>query len=324
MIGISPGKGNAMTSTNANADIHINDWHRNLLTVATIFTILLVAMGGVLCVTQSIKSCPDWPGCFGKLFPPLETSPILEYTHRILAASSGLLILSAAIAGLVRTRRLRWILVPPLIACVLVVEVSLFGAMVVLRGITPGWAAVDLGSALLVVALMVTSCVIAHARKNHPTMADQIKFNNPFAKLVLATVAVAYGVLLSGVLVAGKNSITACLGWPIYSPQLIQTNSHGVGNIFRLTLSAIGIFLIMMMLMQIWRNRLIMPAVFRIARWVLAVFVLEILIQVLLVAIGFEISLLVAYTVTAAIFWSLLVALGISTGIDLSSQGYQQ
>jgi cytochrome c oxidase assembly protein subunit 15 len=273
-------------------------------------------MGGVLCVTQSIRSCPDWPGCFGKLIPPLETSPILEYTHRVLAAGSGLLILGSAIAGLVRARRLRWILIPPLVATVLLLEVSYFGAMVVLHGITAGWAAVDLGSALLVVALMITTAVIAHARKFHPALSDRISFRDPFARLVLITVAVVYGVLVSGVLVAGKNSITACLGWPIYSPKVVQADSHGVGNILRLILSVIGVLLIVMTLVQAWRSRRERPEVFRAAIRVLAVFLLESLLQMLLLAFGFKVSLLVAYTVTAALLWGLLVALGVGAGLD--------
>ena len=147
-----------MIQNTTNAEVPIAAWHRNLLALAAVFTVLLIAMGGVLCVTQSIRSCPDWPGCFGKLIPPLETSPILEFTHRLLAAGSGLLVFAAAIAGLARSRRLRWIVIPPLVASILVVEVSYFGAMVVLRGITPGWAAVDVGSALLVVAFNGNGC----------------------------------------------------------------------------------------------------------------------------------------------------------------------
>ncbi len=161
-------------------------WHRNLLAAAAVFTILLIAMGGVLCVTHSIRSCPDWPGCFGKIIPPLETSPILEFTHRVLAATSGLLILGAAIAGVVRAPRLRWILIPPLAACVLVVEVSYFGALAVLRGLAPGWAAVDVGSALLVVALMVTAAVIAHTRRLNPSLPDRLNFRSPFARLAMS------------------------------------------------------------------------------------------------------------------------------------------
>ena len=305
-----------MTHNSPNAEVVLADWHRTLLIAAAIFIILLIAMGGILCVTQSIRSCPDWPGCFGKLLPPLETSPILEFTHRLLAGSSGLLILGAAIAGLARTRHLRWIMIPPLVATVLLVEVSYFGAQVVLRGIAPGWAAVDVGSALLVAALMVTTAVIAHARKFRPTLPDRISFRTPFARLVLATVAVVYAVFVSGVLVAGKNSITGCLGWPVYSPQLIQMDGHGGWNILRLILSVGGVLLMVAMFLQVWRSRKERPALFRAARWALVVFLIEALLQALLLAFGFKVPLLVAYTVIAALFWGLLVALGASAGLD--------
>jgi len=269
-----------------------------------------------LCVTQSIRSCPDWPGCFGKLIPPLETSPILEYTHRLLAGSSGLLILGAAVAGLARARRLRWIVIPPLVAIGLLIEVSYFGAMVVLHGITPGWAAVDIGSALLAAALIVTAAVIARASKFQPVGTTRLTVRGPLARLALATIAVVYGVLVSGVLVAGKGSISACLGWPVYSSQLYQLDSHGVGNILRLIFSVAGILMIVTLLVQAWRSRSSRPVVFRAARWFLAAFVLEIALQALLLAFGFKTPLLVAYTVTAAAFWGLLIALGVAACLD--------
>ena len=305
-----------MNQNPIDSEVLIVAWHRKLLAVAAIFTVLLIAMGGVLCVTQSIRSCPDWPGCFGKFIPPLEVSPILEYTHRALAAMSAVLILGAASAGLVWARRLRWIVFPPLAAGVLLVEVSYFGAMVVLHGITPGWAAVDVGSALLATALMVTAAVIAQARKSHPALPDRLSFRTPLARLVLATVTIIYGVFTSGVLVAGKNSITACLGWPIYSLQLYQVDAHGAGNILRLIFSVIGIFLVIRMFVQVrrsWRER---PTVFRSARWALAAFLLESVLQALLLIFGFKVSLLVLYTVTAAVFWGLLVMLGVNAGLE--------
>ena len=273
-------------------------------------------MGGVLCVTQSIRSCPDWPGCFGRIFPPLEVSPILEYTHRVLAGISALLILGSAIAGLVRARPLRWIVFPPLAAGVLLVEVSFFGAMVVLHGLSAGWAAVDVGSALLATALMVTAAMVAHARKTRPTLADRIPFRTPLARLSLATVIIVYGVFVSGVLVAGKNSITGCLGWPIYSSKLFQVDSLGIANILRLIASVIGILLIMTLLVRVWSSRHEQPASHPIARWVLAAFLLEFLLQVLLLVFGFKVPLLVAYTVTAAVFWGVLVALTVSVGLE--------
>jgi len=299
-----------------NPEVQLDAWHRNLLAAAAIFSILLIAMGGVLCVTQSIRSCPDWPGCFGKLLPPLEISPILEFSHRVLAASTGLLILASAIAGLVRARKLGWILVPPLAACVLVVVVSYFGARVVLGGIAPGWAAVDLGSALLVVALMVTAAVYAQALKSHPGWSDRITFRSPLARLALYTIVVIYSVLVSGVLIAGKNSISACLGWPTYSPQLVQLDAHGVWDLLRLALSVVGLVLIVTFIIQVLDRRQENPAVFRSAGWVLAAFLLEALLQGLLLVYGFKVALLVPYTIIAAVFWGALVATGVRAGLD--------
>ena len=305
-----------MTQYSINPEVPIFAWHRKLLAAAAIFTVLLIAMGGVLCVTQSIRSCPDWPGCFGKFIPPTGTSPILEYTHRALAAISALLILAAAIAGLVWARRLRWTVFPPLAAGVLLVEVSYFGARVVLYGLSSGWAAVDVGSALLATALMVTAAVVAHARKSRPALPDRISFRSPLARLVLATIIIVYGVLVSGVLVAGKNSISGCLGWPIYSPRLFQMDLPGAGNFLRLAFSGIGILLLIVMFVQVWRGKRERPAVFRTTRWVLAAFLLEALVQVLLLIFGFKIPLLIVYTVSMALFWGLLVALGAKVGLE--------
>ncbi len=293
-------------------------WHRNLLVAGAVFSVLLIAIGGVLCVTQSIRNCPDWPGCFGTFIPPTQPGPILEYTHRALAAISGLLILSAAITGLVRSSRFRWITIPPIVAVVLLVEVSYFGAQVVLRGLAPGWAAVDVGSALLVVALMAATAVVASARIKNPQMLDRLSFKGPFTGLVLLTTAMVYIVLVSGILVAGKSSITACLGWPIYSLQLFQSDGHGVGNALRWILSLAAIVLLIAVLLVAWRNRLERLTLFKHAAWLGAVVLLEALVQVLLLIFGHPVSLLIVYTVTAAVFWALLVTLLIRAGLDES------
>jgi cytochrome c oxidase assembly protein subunit 15 len=294
----------------------VTSWHRNLLAAAAIFTVLLIAMGGVLCVTQSIRNCPDWPGCFGKATPPLETGPILEYTHRLLAGLSGILIISAAITGLVRTPRLRWISIPPLVALGLVVEVSFFGAVIVLRGLSPGWAAVDVGSALLVVALMVTSAVTASVYHRTPALAHGLTFRSSFSRMVLTATLVVYALFVSGVLVAGKDAITACLGWPMYSPALYQMNSSSFWFTLRIITSIIGIGMVLGVLIQAWRGRGDRPDAFRFARWLGIAFLFEALIQILLLVFGNLTYLMFAYTSTAAVFWALLVALCVRTGME--------
>ena len=304
-----------MDQKSANLPSSIATWQRNLLIVAAIFTVLLIAMGGVLCVTQSIRNCPDWPGCYGSIFPPLEIGPVLEYAHRMLAALSGLLIISAAVAGVVRNWRIRWISLPPLVAIALVIVVSFFGAQVVLRGLAPGWAAVDVGSALLVVALMVSTATIASFRMNNPAHADRLVYSTPFDKLVVAATAVLYVVLVTGVLVAGKGSITACLGWPIYSWRLIQSDGHLVGSLIRLVLSAVGLVLVIIVLFSTWHKRKKIPAIFHIARWLSLTLVLEVSFQVFMLVFGLLQPMIIVYTVTAAALWALLVALMVRTGL---------
>jgi cytochrome c oxidase assembly protein subunit 15 len=295
----------------------IASWHRHLLTAAAIFSVLLIAMGGILCVTQSIRSCPDWPGCFGRFYPPLEISSILEYAHRSLALLSALLILGSAIAGLVRSRHQGWIVWPPLAAVALLLEVSFFGARVVLYGLAAGWAAVDVGSALLVVALMLASAGMAHHGGNRISRPAGFSFRTPFARLILATAVVVYVVLVSGVLVSGRNSVTGCLGWPIYSLQQVQLDAHAAADALRLILSLAAIGMLLVIFWQAWRRRSGQPMIFHTSLWLAPAFLLEMLLQGLMLIIGrLPVWLLVPYTVLAAVFWGMLLTLVFVTGLQ--------
>jgi heme a synthase len=305
-----------MDENAASGKVPIASWHRNLLIMGAVFSVLLIAMGGILCVTQSIRNCPDWPGCFGTFIPPSQPGPILEYTHRALAAISALLILSAAVTGLVRSPRFRWITIPPIVAVLLLVEVSYFGAQVVLHGLSPGWAAVDVGSALLVVALMITAALVASARIKNPRLPDSLSFKDQFSSLVLAATVLIYIILVSGILVAGKNSITACLGWPLFSLRLFQADGHFVGNALRWIMSFAAITLLIAIFLLARRNRLERPGLFKLAAWLGVIALLEATVQVFLLVLGHQILILIVYTVTAALFWALLVSLLVKASLD--------
>lgn len=60
--------------------------------LATIFiTFLLLILGGVVHNTQSSLACPDWPLCYGQVFPTMEGGVLIEHSHRLLASLVGLL-----------------------------------------------------------------------------------------------------------------------------------------------------------------------------------------------------------------------------------------
>ncbi|MGD8624887.1 MAG: COX15/CtaA family protein, partial [Anaerolineae bacterium] len=111
--------------------------HRDLLLAASLLTYLLVTLGGIVCVTDASRGCPDWPACYGRIVPPPRLDSILEYTHRVLAGLASLAIVAAALVGW-RSRAGRWVRWPPAMAVVLVAVVIVLGALGVVRGLEPG------------------------------------------------------------------------------------------------------------------------------------------------------------------------------------------
>lgn len=82
----------------------------------------------------------------------------------------------------------------------------------------------DLGSALVVLALMLTAVVAAFARQANPALADRLSCRSPFARLTLWTLGAVFITLDSAVLVASSGSLTRCLGWPLYSQPLLAVD----------------------------------------------------------------------------------------------------
>ncbi len=72
-----------------------------LLSIASLFAVIVV--GAYVTVAGFGDACgssvpQDWPTCLGALFPPLQLAPVMEYTHRLFAALSTLLLLLTVIA----------------------------------------------------------------------------------------------------------------------------------------------------------------------------------------------------------------------------------
>ena len=204
-----------MTTNSTVGKLFIPKWYCYLLLTAAVMTYLLITLGGIVCVTESGLGCPDWPGCYGQIVPPPRLDAIIEYMHRFTAALTSPFIIAAAIIGWWKFRSVWWVSRPPLMAVALLLAVIAFGATAVLRGLRPEIAAIDLGSALMVLALMLIATVAAFARYQQPTLPDQLLFRSAFARLTLWALVAVFVVLVSGVLVADSGSLARCLGWPL-------------------------------------------------------------------------------------------------------------
>ena len=213
--------------------------------LAALFTFLAVAMGALVCATESGASCPTWPGCRpGQITPQWQLSPLIEFTHRVVAMSAGPLVLAAAIMS----RRLhgpnRWVRILPLIALAGALAAGAFGRAAILSGIPTWMGGIDLFSALTamtsmgVAAVMVGSAARGPARRSAPGPQPLRLF--PLAAMSLAVLVAMH---VSGIFAAGKGSYTRCLGWPIW--QRIDTDLQPWLQNVRLGLAGLGAVLVL-------------------------------------------------------------------------------
>lgn len=313
-------KGRNVISLDRNSETpireRVSNGHRYLLLAAAMMTYLLVTLGGIVCITNSSQGCPDWPRCYGQLIPPLRLDSIIEYTHRLVAALTTPLIIAAAIVGWRKTRAVRWLSLPPIIAVILAFAVIVFGAFSVLTGLPPILAAIDLGAALMVLALIVVAAVVAWYCRYNPEMSNQISFRKPFAMVVLFTVIAVFIVFVSGVIVADSGSMVRCLGWPLNRVDFETSGSQSLRHLF----SAITGVFIAAIIGQTWRKRHDHSVVFHTAAVMGGVFLVEIGLGLLLRAGNSALFLLMAYVALASLLWVLLVVLVIMAGLSATSE----
>jgi cytochrome c oxidase assembly protein subunit 15 len=289
--------------------------HGNLLLAGTVMTYLLVTMGGVVCATESGLACPDWPGCYGQIVPPMRIDAIIEYTHRFVALLTAPLILSAAIIGWRKFRSIHLLSWPPVLAMVFALAVAVFGAFAVLTGLAPGVAAVDLGSALIVLLLMTTATVVAYYSHNNLNFHDRLSFQSSFAKLSLGTLITTFIVLDSAVLVAASGSLTRCLGWPLYRAAWAPVDTRSFFEMLRSFLGGVTILLVATVVIQAWRTQRAQPVIPRLAGLMGLLFLIETLIGLVMAVRGYSEPLLVIYVALAAAVWGVLVALTVISGL---------
>ncbi|MCC6495006.1 MAG: COX15/CtaA family protein [Propionibacteriaceae bacterium] len=175
-------------------------------TAAAVLTLASVVLGAVVCATESGAACPNWPGCYPDGFAPAaQLNPLIEFVHRVVAAVTGPTVLVAAVLGRrladPRPRRLAWIGLAGTISA------GLFGMLIVKIGI-PWWLGVlDLASALMAtVVLLVARLLLAPGAEWAP---------GPVARPAWTAVGTLAAMHLLALAVAGANSFTRCLSWPL-------------------------------------------------------------------------------------------------------------
>jgi heme a synthase len=214
--------------------------------LAALFTFLAVAMGAVVCATGSGASCPTWPGCRpDQITPQWQLSPIIEFTHRVVAMSAGPLVLAAAVMSRRLTGPNRWVRILPWVALAGALAAGAFGRQAILGGLPTWLGGVDLFSALTAMTVMGIAAVMLGAPAPAPDQSSPSSAEGhpaPVQRLAALSLTVLIAMHVTGIFAAGKLSYTRCIGWPIW--QMIDSDLHPWLQGLRLGLAGMGAALV--------------------------------------------------------------------------------
>ena len=233
------------------------------LGLVTILGLLgLVVLGGIVRVTNSGLACPDWPLCYGELFPggPYlsegETlrgyQVYLEWTHRLVASVMGLAILAFVVGAWQRHRDRRWVVLPASLALVALAIQVVLGGLTVTEDLDAGVVAAHLSVALIIILLICGAWLATFARVSAPTGRPSHKPTSPagatpqLARWALASLIGLLALMVLGGYVSGTEAAFYCNAeWPLCNGALFpEGRNAGIQMSHRFVAAVVGLIVL--------------------------------------------------------------------------------
>ena len=189
-----------------------------LLVLTIMFIYILMVFGNIVTTTGSGLACPDWPLCYGTVNPPKQISIWIEWTHRLLGATTGILILiSAFVTWKVAGSALRKVLKA---AVALIFFAILLGGMVVLveAPLLDSLGRIALVSSHIMVATLIFTGMILVFRTVTYGVANNDK------SYMLSLFGLLYFQVFLGILVRYSSAYVACPDFPTCQGSYLPPN----------------------------------------------------------------------------------------------------
>lgn len=300
---------------------------RTISYLTLVTTFVLVLLGGIVHTRGASLACPDWPLCYGLVFPPMQGGILLEHGHRLLASFVGLLTLAQAAAcwPLGGARR-RW----ALLGVALVLAQGLLGGLTVIYRLPPPISIAHLSTSMLFFAWAVRMSWMVQPGRSHALLP---------APAIAATrrglIVAAAGVYVQMVLGAsvrhthasmscGTEWLTCAGVWlPESGPQWLQT-SHRLAALLVLGLVVMGTVPV---LRAARASGTPDSGLRRLALAPHILILLQIVMGVLTLTTGVNLHVVVTHLALAALLWGNMVLLVLRTstyqhvGVKLASPG---
>ncbi|MGI8558702.1 MAG: COX15/CtaA family protein [Solirubrobacteraceae bacterium] len=111
---------------------------------------LIVMTGAAVRLTGSGLGCPDWPRCYGKAYPPLDTHALIEFSNRVISGLVGIAAIGAALLAWRRRPFRRDLALLSLLLPFGVVAQAVLGGFTVRHELAPGYVMAHFGLSMLI------------------------------------------------------------------------------------------------------------------------------------------------------------------------------
>ena len=193
---------------------------------AVVGLLVLTTLGGTVRVTDSGLACPEWPLCYGAVFPTGDYPPFagyqvwLEWTHRLVASVIGLVIVVYTGLCWWRMRERPWVWGPALASIVMLAVQVALGALTVTERLEPVIVTAHLAVAMSIVMLVTCSFVATFAHARAPAGSEaELGANRDaaaFGRLALLTGVAVYALIVVGSYVTHTDASFFCDNqWPL-------------------------------------------------------------------------------------------------------------
>lgn len=306
---------------------HVGKWALTTL----VATIALVGVGGYTRGSGSGFGCEDrWPLCeggnLGGLLPAAEREMIIEWSHRWLAATVGLLAVTTAVLAWRHLRDRRVVTICATAAVVVIGIQAWVGREIVSNELDSDLVSLHLGISMIIVGLLATLAVAtAGTRFSAVTESSQppdgqtwIPAKRSRVRILGAAAAGAYLLILLGSYVHNQYYE----GWPLMEGSLIPEfgNTYRVGHFLHRTVAGIGIVVLGILGAQGARRRV--PPLERLLLLIAAAFyAVNVLLG--LVHVVTEVTsafVVMLHLVVAATVWASLVGAAVATNYRARSE----
>lgn len=187
-------------------------------------TFVLLLMGGLVHNTRSSLACPDWPLCYGQVFPKMEGGVLVEHSHRLVASTVSLMAAILMIAAWRSARKtpskaanqLAWLATG---AFGLVLTQATLGGITVLLRLPPVVSTAHLAVSQLFFLSLIYIAFRAKDDQRAP-LAGKVQ------RMTMWGAILVYVQMIIGAAMRHLGAGLACTDLPLCQGQLWPTNVH--------------------------------------------------------------------------------------------------